>query len=89
MLERPMVRNITVCLCLIAATLAVYWSVRDHDFVRYDDENYVFENQYVRQGLHPDAIQWALKSGHEANWHPVTWLSHMVDCELFGPDQPG
>ncbi len=71
---------------LVAATVAVYWPVSGHDFVLYDDPGYVTKNIHVRTGLSPENISWAFFATEEANWHPLTWLSHMADCELFGLD---
>jgi len=65
-------------------TLAVYWQVLGYDFVNYDDDGYIIENPYVREGLTKKSILWAFTSFHLGNWHPVTWISHMLDCELFG-----
>ncbi|MFC1591809.1 tetratricopeptide repeat protein [Thermodesulfobacteriota bacterium] len=73
-----------LCLVLAAVTLAVYWPVAGHDFVRFDDHRYVTENEAVRSGLSGASIAWAFTAMHAANWHPLTWLSHMLDCELFG-----
>lgn len=65
-------------------TLLVYWPVNNHQFITYDDGEYVNNNPHVRQGLTIRGISWAFTSFHSANWHPVTWLSHMVDCQLYG-----
>jgi tetratricopeptide (TPR) repeat protein len=73
-----------ICLLLIAATLPVYWQVNNHAFINYDDDKYVTENSHVQRGLGADSIAWAFTSGHAQNWHPLTWLSHMLDCQLFG-----
>jgi protein O-mannosyl-transferase len=73
-----------VCLMLMAATVAVYEPVRHHDFVDFDDAKYVFENPEVRGGLTLAGVTWAFTTSHESNWHPLTWLSHMLDVELFG-----
>lgn len=71
-------------LLLAVVTLALYWPVRHYDFVEYDDPDYVFENQTVRSGLSWYGLEWSLVDAHASNWHPVTWLSHMLDCEWFG-----
>ena len=73
---------------LILSTLLVFWQVRNFDFVNYDDNVYVYENPHVLNGLTDDGIIWAFTTGHAANWHPLTWLSLMLDCQLFGPN-PG
>ena len=77
-------QDVLVCLFLIVATLAVYWQVQNFDFVNFDDGKYVAENQHVQEGLTVESIVWAFKTIHAGNWHPLTWLSHMLDCRLFG-----
>jgi len=76
--------EIWICLLLVIATLAVYWQVRGHDFVNYDDNVYVSENYNINKGLNAKNISWAFTTGYASNWHPLTWLSHMVDIELYG-----
>ncbi len=71
-------------LLLVAVTFAVYLPVRHHGFIDYDDMPYVAGNPQVTAGLTWEGIRWAFTTGHAANWHPVTWLSHMTDCQLFG-----
>jgi hypothetical protein len=71
---------------LAIVTLAVYWPVRLNGFINYDDGPYVVQNQHVRQGLTWDGAAWAFRSRDAFNWHPLTWLSHMLDVELFGMD---
>ena len=63
--------------------LALYNPVNQHPFVNYDDDRYVTENPHVRQGLTADTFRWALTSTEQANWHPLTWISHAVDVSLF------
>jgi protein O-mannosyl-transferase len=79
----PEKRNPVVCLLLAAVTLAIYNPVTHHPFVNYDDDRYVTENPHVRQGLTADSFRWALTSIEQANWHPLTWMSHALDCSLF------
>ncbi|HSV27645.1 MAG TPA: tetratricopeptide repeat protein, partial [Sedimentisphaerales bacterium] len=79
---------VVIYIVLILGTLAVFWQVRDFDFVNFDDGCYVFENPHVRSGLSLANVVWAFTSGHAFNWHPLTWLSHMLDSHLFGVD-PG
>lgn len=71
-------------LMLLLATLAVYWPVLNCDFVNYDDNKYVTENPHVQSGLTLESLRWACTTSYAANWHPLTWLSHMVDCQRFG-----
>jgi tetratricopeptide (TPR) repeat protein len=61
----------------------VYAPVWHHAFVNYDDDRYVTENPFVRQGLSLASVRWALTTTHASNWHPLTWLSHMLDVELY------
>ena len=71
-------------LLVLAATFAVYAPVLRHGFVEWDDPAYVTENSHVRAGLGAAGIAWAFASTEFANWHPLTWLSHMLDVSLFG-----
>jgi protein O-mannosyl-transferase len=75
-------------LLLTLVTLAVYWPVRHHDYVNYDDADYASANAHVQGGLKWENIAWAFTTGHASNWHPLTWLSHMLDWQLFG-NSPG
>src|SRR3972149_1432137 len=68
----------------LLAVLIVFGQTLRHDFVNYDDRLYVYENPYVTHGLTTQGIVWAFTSKHASNWHPLTWLSHMLDCQLFG-----
>lgn len=81
-------RQVLVCMLLLLSILSVYWQTRHHHFVNYDDNRYVTDNRHVRAGLTLDGIVWAFTTNHASNWHPVTWLSHMLDVELYGID-PG
>jgi protein O-mannosyl-transferase len=76
-------------LLLVLATLALYNPVSRHPFVNYDDDRYVTDNAQVRAGLHWRTVRWAFTSYDEANWHPLTWLSHALDCQLFGLNPAG
>lgn len=78
--------DILVCLFLVLTTLAVYWQVGLYPFVNYDDTLYVTENYHVINGLTVDGITWAFTDTHTGNWHPVTMISHMLDCQLYGLD---
>jgi len=69
---------------LLIATLAVYAPVKDHAFVDFDDEEYIVANPRVNTGLTRGNLLWAFTSAHSNNWHPLTWISHMIDVELFG-----
>ena len=74
---------------LALVTLAAYWPARHYDFVDYDDDNYVFENANVRGGLSWEGLELAFVDTHTGNWHPLTWISHMLDCQLFGMNAGG
>ena len=73
---------------LLVVTLAVYWPALRHDFVVYDDPEYVTANPDVRNGLSWQSTAWAFTTGCACNWHPLTWLSHMADCQIYGT-KPG
>ncbi len=73
-----------IAAALAALTIAVYAPVRHHGFVSIDDPAYVTENPMVSRGLTVDGVVWALTTGHASNWHPLTWLSHMLDVQWFG-----
>jgi hypothetical protein len=77
---------ISIYFALAVSTFLVFWQVRNFDFVNYDDDLYVSENQHVLNGLTTDAVRWALTARQAANWHPLTWLSLMLDSQLFGPN---
>jgi tetratricopeptide (TPR) repeat protein len=68
---------------LVAATVALYYPVNHHPFVNYDDTVYVTNNLHVQAGLDWDTVTWAFTTYDQANWHPLTWLSHALDCQLF------
>ncbi len=63
---------------------AVYGQTLHHEFVSYDDSVYVYENPVVKQGITFHGIRWAFDYNEIGHWHPVTWLSHMLDCQLYG-----
>jgi hypothetical protein len=80
-----MLRKTLICLVLLLVTASIYWQVKGHDFVNYDDPEYVVDNPHVNTGLNAENISWAFTSTvYAANWHPLTWLSHMLDVQLFG-----
>jgi Flp pilus assembly protein TadD len=72
-----------IALLLALVTLVVYLPVTRHDFIHYDDDDYIINNRVVQNGLTLAGVRWAFTTGYASNWHPVTWLSHMMDCELF------
>jgi protein O-mannosyl-transferase len=73
-----------VCLLLAMGTLALYSRAAHAGFLRYDDDRYVVENPHVRSGVHWSTVTWAFTTFEQANWHPLTWLSHALDVQLFG-----
>jgi hypothetical protein len=75
-----------ICAALIIATLAAFWGLRANGFIMLDDEKYVTNNTQVQKGLNGESIAWAFTTFEAANWHPLTWLSHMLDVQLFGMD---
>src|SRR6185503_2393474 len=82
-------RTFLICALLCAATIASYWTVAKCDFINFDDPEYVSENASVIEGLKWENILWAFRSGYAGNWHPITWLSHMLDVQLFGLNPAG
>ena len=77
-------RTLILCLLLAIGTIALYSRVVHATFLRYDDDRYVVENPYVRSGIHWSTVAWAFTTFEQANWHPITWLSHALDVQLFG-----
>ncbi len=82
--KKPVSRPRFIALLLVLGTLAVYLPAANHGFTLYDDNDYVTENPMVENGLTWAGIKWAFTTGHASNWHPLTWLSHMTDCQLAG-----
>ena len=79
----PAQRKLVLSLLLVVVTLALYNPVSRNGFVNFDDDRYVTDNPQVRAGLRWTTISWAFTSLDQANWHPLTWLSHALDCQLF------
>ncbi|HQI81296.1 MAG TPA: tetratricopeptide repeat protein [Deltaproteobacteria bacterium] len=80
----PSRRSLIIVLCIITITLAVYAQVWDHRFISFDDNDYIYQNEQVKAGFTRQGLLYALGFSEVAYWHPVTWLSHQLDCELFG-----
>ena len=78
-----------VCILLALATAFAYHGVRNNDFLSMDDNNYVSENLHVQQGVTSQSVAWAFTTFQEGNWHPLTWISHMIDWTLYGNDPAG
>ena len=81
--QKGMLRNILFCLVIIPVTIIAFEQVRHNQFV-YDDFLYIIESPNVAHELSAESIKWAFTTTYAGNWHPVTWLSYMLDCELFG-----
>ncbi len=77
-------KTILASIFLVFITLFSYLRVWNYPFLIFDDYRYVVDNAHVSAGLTLEGIRWAFTTVHEANWHPLTWLSHMLDCQLFG-----
>ncbi len=80
---------LAVCGLLLLAVGLVFGQTVCYGFVNYDDEEYVYENPQVAHGLTAEGIAWAFTHSHAANWHPLTWISLMFDCQLYGLNAGG
>jgi tetratricopeptide (TPR) repeat protein len=76
-------------LALVLGTLALYWPVTGYPFINFDDPEYIYENPVTQAGLTWHGFIWAFDGIHVGNWHPASWLSHMIDCQLFGLNAGG
>ena len=85
----PELRPFLLGLVLVIATLAMYYPVRGHQFVNYDDDVCVTDNVHVKYGLNWDGVKWAFTTFYFANWDPLTWLSHALDSQLYGLNPRG
>lgn len=81
--------KLSLCLLLLLITLAVFWPVKNYDFIHYDDDLYILTNPRVQDGLTIESMKWAFTSTHTGNWYPLTWLSLMLDYELYGLNPAG
>ncbi|MHC4738665.1 MAG: tetratricopeptide repeat protein [Planctomycetota bacterium] len=77
---------VLIYLVLILSGFIAYEPMRHNDFVGFDDDKYVTQNPLVKMGLARESVKWAFTSTYLSNWHPLTWLSHMLDCQFFGPE---
>jgi protein O-mannosyl-transferase len=87
--QSPQKRRLMSCLLLLLATLALYSPVTRAPFLNYDDAAHVTDNLHVRSGLTWNTVVWAFQTSETSDWHPITWLSHALDCELFGLNPAG
>src|SRR5437762_13092666 len=78
-----------ICVLLGVVTLGVFWAVGRNDFVIFDDPDYVSSNPVVLQGFSRPGVTWAITTFHASNWHPLTWLSHILDGQLYGSTPAG
>ena len=82
-------RVFSISVLLSVLVLAVYSPVGRHPFIDYDDYLYIVNNAHVKSGLNWDTFKWSLTATEQSNWHPLTWLSHALDCQLFGLNPAG
>ena len=83
--RRPRLSEVAICAILVILIAIIYFQLRTHQFLNFDDPVYVTENAHVQAGLTLDGIRWAMTS-LDFNWHPLTWITHMIDVSLFGLD---
>ena len=81
--------NLIAAAFLVVLTIAAFWPVFGHDFIAYDDEQYITSNFRIQSGITKASVIWAFTSSYASNWHPLTWISHMLDYRLFGPKPLG
>src|SRR5689334_15697295 len=86
---KTMRHPVRLSILLCAITLAAYWPLRHAEFINYDDSDYVTDNPEIFRGLTWHGVVWAFTRVHSSNWHPLTWLSHMADCAIFGAHASG
>ncbi len=77
-------RSVLVCLILALGAILLYWPATSFDFIYFDDPLYVVTNLHLNSGLSWRGLGWCFQAGYAANWHPLTWMSHMLDCQCFG-----
>jgi tetratricopeptide (TPR) repeat protein len=77
-------RDLLICVLISAAIIVAYWPVQHYDLISLDDIDYITGNPYVKTGLTWQSFSWALKDVHTGYWHPLTWVSHMLDYQIFG-----
>jgi hypothetical protein len=81
--------RVALSVALVLITLAAFWGVFGNDFAGYDDEAYVVRNDHIKHGLGLATVKWAFSTMYCANWHPLTWISHTLDCCMFEMDPAG
>ena len=80
---------LAICIFLVAIVWAVFGQTRGHDFINYDDDLYVYDNPQVMSGITLPGMKWAFTGSHAQNWHPLTTISHMLDCQIYGAKPAG
>jgi len=81
--------RVLICIGLSILSLVSYWAVAENQFVSFDDPQYVTENYHVQKGLNRETAVWAFTTSRASNWHPLTWLSLMLDRDLYGRNAGG
>jgi tetratricopeptide (TPR) repeat protein len=87
--DRNKLYVIPICVALVLTTIIAYEPVRHNGFISFDDNAYIVENSYVKSGFTLRNLVWAFTKTHAYNWHPLTWVSHMLDCQLYGLNPVG
>ena len=88
-LSKNLWRTTTICGLLLLAVWLVFGQTAQHGFVNMDDDEYIYQNRHLFGGLTADDAIWAIRSSYSANWHPLTWMSHMLDWQLYGASAGG
>jgi tetratricopeptide (TPR) repeat protein len=88
-IRHPRWITLAVCTLLAAGVWFVFGQTLHHRFVNFDDDVYVYKNPFVLHGLSLAGVRWAFTHSYASNWHPLAWISHMLDCQLFGLDPAG
>ena len=87
--QMEMSRTVLICVVLAMVTFVAFEGVRNNNFVFYDDNQYVTANEHVKNGLSSESIKWAFTTWYQGNWHPLTWMSHLIDSTIFGMKPAG
>ncbi len=83
------IKKALIYFLIISSVIYIYYDVSQFEFINFDDYPYVLENPYVNTGVSLANIEWAFSKFHVANWHPLTWVSHMIDVEIYGLNAGG
>jgi protein O-mannosyl-transferase len=82
-------KTLLICLFLTASSVALFSQTIYYDFINFDDPTYIINNPHLKNGIILESLAWAFKATHAANWHPLTWISHMLDVHIFGMNPGG